>query len=496
MKGRNVSTTVNYTAELGKQIEFRGISSLFLSGVQGMTITGSIDFYNDSQYHINARNSSLILSSTFDAIYVSGNFQASGSHTLTGSLVLFDNITFWQNKQYHINASASHLILSSSTGTVHVSGNFKTSGSIQWANSSLGTGQGGSIELGNGLIASQTPFIDFHFGVGFAQDYNARIINQIDQRMDFMLSASSANAQISFSSSANIHSRTGHLILSSSAGSVVKVSGGFRIGNDQIPNVLVANSYSLGIGTATPVARLHVALTNGSGTLTGSIAHFETGLGTTPVTIGRSSNTGSEVISIKIDDTNAYFDVIQDESITHLRFRMTTGSTGTPGMTDLLRLQKDQLGGRVGINKDATVDDLEVNGDIQAAGGFRIVVDGQRLNSPANVKTEMSGADITGAGAEGLTLFVAPFAGSIIGITCAEKTAATSAQPITFSASINRVANATAKLALAASKASGSVTFAKDAIPFQAGDRIGLFMATQTGHTTTTDWRAWLTLEM
>jgi hypothetical protein len=50
--------------------------------------------------------------------------------------------------------------------------------------------QGGAIELGgrNDLanpVSGGRPYIDFHYGNGLAQDFNFRIINFADNRLDF-----------------------------------------------------------------------------------------------------------------------------------------------------------------------------------------------------------------------------------------------------------------------------------------------------------------------
>lgn len=50
-------------------------------------------------------------------------------------------------------------------------------GNIGWGASNLSQDQGGAIELGNSLGSGNVPYIDFHYGVGFDQDYNVRIIN-------------------------------------------------------------------------------------------------------------------------------------------------------------------------------------------------------------------------------------------------------------------------------------------------------------------------------
>jgi hypothetical protein len=45
--------------------------------------------------------------------------------------------------------------------------------------------QGGSLELGATVGAvPETPYVDFHFGLGAAQDFNVRLINTADNRLD------------------------------------------------------------------------------------------------------------------------------------------------------------------------------------------------------------------------------------------------------------------------------------------------------------------------
>jgi hypothetical protein len=54
-------------------------------------------------------------------------------------------------------------------------------GSIKWGNGSMLSADGnGGIELGASNSPGITPFLDFHFGAGSGQDYNARIINDGD----------------------------------------------------------------------------------------------------------------------------------------------------------------------------------------------------------------------------------------------------------------------------------------------------------------------------
>lgn len=59
----------------------------------------------------------------------------------------------------------------------------------------MGSNQGGSIELGPNDGTASTPFIDFHFGTGTAQDNNVRLINDANNVLD-LTGASTANLKI------------------------------------------------------------------------------------------------------------------------------------------------------------------------------------------------------------------------------------------------------------------------------------------------------------
>ena len=81
-----------------------------------------------------------------------------------------------------------------------VLGNILAYGGIKWGGTlvtnSLLSDQGGCIELGakdnfsTNPITNGTPYIDFHYGTGTAQDYNMRIINVANNRLDFAISNS------------------------------------------------------------------------------------------------------------------------------------------------------------------------------------------------------------------------------------------------------------------------------------------------------------------
>ena len=90
-------------------------------------------------------------------------------------------------------------------------GNVIASGSIGWGGYSyLSSDQNGSIELGNSTSSGNTPFIDFHYGVGTNQDYNVRLINDANGRL-------TVNAT-DFYVTGNIRSSTGTLVYKQSAG--------------------------------------------------------------------------------------------------------------------------------------------------------------------------------------------------------------------------------------------------------------------------------------
>ena len=55
--------------------------------------------------------------------------------------------------------------------------------SLVWGSSALGDDQGGAIELGNSLTLGNNPYIDFHRGVGLAQDFSVRLINDSDGKL-------------------------------------------------------------------------------------------------------------------------------------------------------------------------------------------------------------------------------------------------------------------------------------------------------------------------
>lgn len=68
-------------------------------------------------------------------------------------------------------------------GTATPQTTLDVAGIITWGASSLAQDQGGSIELGDSLGAGAGPYLDFHFGMGAAEDFNVRLINDAAGRL-------------------------------------------------------------------------------------------------------------------------------------------------------------------------------------------------------------------------------------------------------------------------------------------------------------------------
>ncbi len=77
---------------------------------------------------------------------------------------------------------------------LHVAGDIRANGEVRAATVSFGNGStlggdaNGSIELGVSTQSGTTPFIDFHYGKGAVEDYNARVINDADGQLTVLAS--------------------------------------------------------------------------------------------------------------------------------------------------------------------------------------------------------------------------------------------------------------------------------------------------------------------
>lgn len=165
-------------------------------------------------------------------------------------------------------------------------------GNISWGNLSevslLQNDQGGSIELAgqNGLAnpnAGGSPYIDFHFGTGAAQDYNTRIINAANNRLD----------------------------IATNTGGIVSL-----------------NNTNFGVGTTTPAQRLDV-----SGNVQFSGALMPAGIAGTTGQILTSQGAGLPPIWTAPASISVYGNNAQSVKLTTM-INTTSGSlVNMPGMT-------------------------------------------------------------------------------------------------------------------------------------------------------------------
>tara|TARA_B100000686_G_scaffold303961_1_gene341196 strand:+ start:6 stop:2156 length:2151 start_codon:yes stop_codon:yes gene_type:complete len=145
------------------------------------------------------------------------------------------------------------------------------------------------------------------------------------------------------------------------AGPVVINEGGddavdFRVEGDSDANLLFtdASEDRVGIGTSSPSSKLHV---DGS-------AIFDTDTGNQPFYITRIGTLG-QALKMYVDDNNAVFESIQDETsgfVGNFKFVMDSGSTAYTGFlhgtAEKMRIQSD---GNVGIGTTAPTQDLHLH---------------------------------------------------------------------------------------------------------------------------------------
>jgi hypothetical protein len=137
---------------------------------------------------------------------------------------------------------------------------------VQWASGSqLVSDQGGSIELGDSSLANSTPYIDFHFGVNGAQNYNVRLINDAPSQLSLLGNFSVSGSGILDKADVNSGSISPGLIFGNASGEGIaskRTAGAGQWGLDFytafINRMTIANNGNVGIGTGSPQTRFHV----------------------------------------------------------------------------------------------------------------------------------------------------------------------------------------------------------------------------------------------
>ena len=259
------------------------------------------------------------------------------------------------------------------------------------------TGANAGIELGNSSAGSTIPYIDFHYGTGSAQDYNTRIINSGNNRLDFTnwvgtpLSLNGGNVGISSASPADTLDVNGNV---------------FRNGDRfhmSLPNLTTAAWYKLGTWTATNQggrAELLFHATNGYGGTAGTsgmthlvmsmlnqsstpniTGYFWSEGGTPTVTDIRASTASSCSSNGQTCQSWDIYGYIQTFAGPNDNFyeaktggvgtwtnSMTANTpTGTVGTTQIVFTNNLNFsGGNVGIGSTAPTQALDVNGTVRA----------------------------------------------------------------------------------------------------------------------------------
>ncbi len=178
---------------------------------------------------------------------------------------------------------------------------------LAWGTSALGDDQGGVIELGNSLTTGNSPYIDFHRGVGLAQDYNIRLINDAAGRLSVngdVRVTGTLEVQQPLTLSGNLSIDSGDLTVSS--GDLEVSTGDLRVGSNitlaSSGNVTVSTG-ELSVSSSGPAATMSATNSNPvglAGSFTGSV--HVTGNLTKAYTSG-TSNSAAPLAYATVDGT-------------------------------------------------------------------------------------------------------------------------------------------------------------------------------------------------
>lgn len=148
--------------------------------------------------------------------------------------------------------AASAASLAAFTGTPNITtvgtlGSLAVAGPITWAGGAgtLSPDPSGGIELGPNNAASAAPYVDFHFGIGSVQDYNARILNDADGQLSVLLAAGGRQLRIT---SAGVDSPNGNFTTSLTVAGQPLTSSRISFSPHDIGNVGVSVDLSLNDG--------------------------------------------------------------------------------------------------------------------------------------------------------------------------------------------------------------------------------------------------------
>lgn len=144
------------------------------------TTTGSFWYFNGTVWVENTNENT-----DNDGIYGGDGTTPSGTDVTITDYINWDANTLYMdgtNNRIGIkNVTPSYDLDITGSSRTTVNHYFGTSGAFL-----SGGNQGGSIELGpTNSGGGEVPFIDFHYGIGAAEDYNFRLINIGNDRLDF-----------------------------------------------------------------------------------------------------------------------------------------------------------------------------------------------------------------------------------------------------------------------------------------------------------------------